>query len=97
MKKILTLIPLLFLTACSTTPTKDELMSEDAYVQLSFDVNEQGHTENIIVIDSSHNGFFDKKAIEAIKKWQYKPKMINGKPVKKIGEKAQLDFKITDK
>ncbi|AOT11192.1 energy transducer TonB [Pseudoalteromonas luteoviolacea] len=97
MKTYLTLLLALLLTACSTTPTKEELLTSNAYVQLIFDVNEQGHTENIAVIESSHNGFFDNKAIEAIKKWKYRPKVVDGKAVKKVGEKAQLEFKITNK
>jgi len=51
------------------------------YVKLTFVVNENGHTENIKVIESVPAGVFDQESLNALKRWRYLPKCSNGLPV----------------
>lgn len=83
------------LAACTST-TEELAGVEQGYVLLQFDVNEQGETENITVLESSHNGFFDKEAVTSLKKWIYSPKVVNGQPARDTGKKVKLDFQIVD-
>ncbi|WP_246034162.1 energy transducer TonB [Thalassotalea mangrovi] len=64
------------------------------WVQLAFSINESGGVTDIEVIDSSPKRTFDKAAIKALKRWKYKPKMVDGKAFKQTGLSVQLDFNI---
>jgi TonB family protein len=48
-------------------------------VMLRIDVNERGQAQNIMVRESLGLGL-DERAIEAVKRWQFRPGTINGKP-----------------
>ncbi|WP_352311523.1 energy transducer TonB, partial [Psychrobacter sp. W2-37-MNA-CIBAN-0211] len=37
---------------------------------------------------------FDREAIRALKKWKYKPKIVDGKPLRQSGMTVQLDFTL---
>lgn len=85
----------LFLSSCAST-SEDHAIVEQGYVILQFDINEQGATENIEVIESTHNGLFDREAVSSLKKWRYKPKLVNGQPARDTGKKVRLEFQIAD-
>lgn len=63
-----------------------------AYVNLSFNIDEQGKPVDIKVIDSKPAGTFDKAAIRALSKWTYKPKTEKGVGIKQTGLTVRLDF-----
>jgi protein TonB len=69
----------------------------EGWVSLSFDVNKKGDVDNILVLDSSHKRVFDREAIRALKKWKYKPKMVDGLPKESIGLTEVLEFKLNNK
>jgi protein TonB len=50
-------------------------------VSVSFEVDEQGNVQDAAVQKSS-NSKFDQAALEAIKKWKFKPGRKDGVPVK---------------
>lgn len=47
-------------------------------VTLSFKVTSGGNTKDIKVISSTPEGVFDQVSVNALKKWKYMPKCING-------------------
>jgi protein TonB len=63
-------------------------------VKLSFTINEIGGVEDVSVIEAQPKRIFDKEAKRALRKWKYKPKVVDGKPVKQPGLTVQLDFKM---
>jgi TonB family protein len=50
------------------------------WVQLEFEINDVGATENVRVVESS-NEVFDAAAIAAVQRWRYVPRFENGLPV----------------
>jgi len=64
------------------------------FVKLSFDIDQQGHTNNITVVESVPEGVFDKAGSCSLSKWLYKPNIVNSKPVYQTDLKVQLDFKL---
>jgi len=67
---------------------------KEGWVRLSFTINEVGGVENVEVIEAEPRRIFDREAKRALRKWKYKPKIVDGKPVKQTGMKVQLDFKM---
>jgi len=53
-------------------------------VLVEFDVNEKGDTENVRVLDASLE-CFNGSSIDAVKKWKYSPKTIEGEPTYRRG------------
>ena len=48
------------------------------WVELRFQVNENGKTSNIEVAASEPPEIFDEAATYAVSKWRFKPRMVNG-------------------
>ncbi len=75
-------------------PRKALRLNKQGYVLLSFDINESGRVVNIQVIDANPRKLFEREAQRALKRWKYKPMLINGEAVSQIGQKIRLDFKM---
>jgi len=75
-------------------PRKALRLGKQGYVILSFDINQAGSVTNIQIIDAKPKRMFEREAKRALKKWKYKPMLVNGKPVSQIGQKIRLDFKM---
>jgi protein TonB len=73
-----------------------ESPSSERWVELSFDITELGDVVNIKVIKSTHQGMLNKAAIRALKKWKYKPKIVDGVAVIQKDMKVRLQFDIED-
>lgn len=64
------------------------------WVKLAFDINEIGQVINVKVIDSEPKRVFDKAAKQALSKWKYRAKSIDGKQVQQQNFTVQLDFNM---
>jgi periplasmic protein TonB len=53
----------------------------EGWVKIEFTVNPSGSVANARVIGASPPGIFDEAALDAIKKWKFKPKIVNGNAV----------------
>lgn len=73
-------------------PMSAQRNGTEGWVKLSFTINELGEVENVQVLESKPKRVFDKAARRALKRWKYKPKIVDGKPVKQEGQTVQLDF-----
>ena len=69
-------------------------LGKQGHVLLSFDVNEAGKVVNIKVLEEKPARMFARSAKRALKKWKYKPMLVNGKAVSQLGQKIRLDFKM---
>lgn len=67
---------------------------KEGWVRLSFTINEVGGVEDVDVMEAEPKRVFDREAKRALRKWKYKPKIVDGKPVKQFNMKVQLDFKL---
>ncbi|ACV28000.1 TonB family protein [Kangiella koreensis DSM 16069] len=68
----------------------------NGYVLFRFDIETDGTPTNIKVIYEHPKGIFTKEALRAIKKWKFKVKVVDGKPVKQYGMKYKLDFVLDE-
>lgn len=65
-------------------------------IVLQFDIEADGSTSNIQVIDAMPAYTFDREAVKALTEWKYKPRVIGGHAEKQTGLKVQLDFRMDE-
>lgn len=74
-----------------TTAARDGI---EGWVQLSFSISPAGEVIDPVVINAEPKRTFDREAIRAIKRWKYRPKVIEGVAQLQTGQTVQLDFKL---
>lgn len=67
---------------------------KEGWVQLSFVVEPDGTTSNIIIEDSS-NKAFERNALKSVRGWLYTPATMNGKAIQQCRNRVQIDFKLS--
>jgi protein TonB len=68
----------------------------EGWVKLRFNIGAAGAVESPVVVDALPAGVFEQAAVRAIKRWKYKPRVENGKPVVTRGVHVKLTFKLDD-
>lgn len=63
----------------------------EGYVVVSYTVNTSGTTEDINVLESSAT-LFEQAAIDAVEKYKYRPRIIDGQPVAVEGATSRIVF-----
>ena len=53
----------------------------EGWVDLEFTVGQNGKTQDIKITDSSNGGFFRKASINAVKQWQFQPRVFMGRTI----------------
>lgn len=67
---------------------------KEGWVELSFTINEVGGVDDVEVIDAEPKRIFDREAKRALRKWKYKPKVVDGVAQRQPGLKVRLDFTL---
>lgn len=77
-------------------PYKAAQRGIEGWVRVAFDVTASGSVENVEVIESDPPGVFDMAASQAVSRWRFKPRMVNGEAVP--GRASQVvEFTISKK
>ena len=63
-------------------------------VTLEFAVTEKGSVEDPVVVESDPPGIFDRAATDAVSMYKYRPKIVDGEPVRVEGVKNKIVFSI---
>ncbi|MFA3792706.1 TonB family protein [Aliiglaciecola sp. SL4] len=66
----------------------------EGWVKLQFNIDASGAVQNIQIIDAQPKRTFDREARKALKKWKYRPQIVDGKPTEQTGLEVVLDFKL---
>lgn len=75
-------------------PINEARKGKEGWVVLSFIVEPDGSTSNVIIEDSSGSRGFEKESKKAIKKWAYQPAIENGEAIQQCKTTVQLDFRM---
>jgi protein TonB len=75
-------------------PMQAQRNGTEGWVRLSFSINEVGGVEDISIIEAKPKRVFNRAAKRALKRWKYKPKVVEGKTIKQTGLTVQLDFSM---
>ena len=63
-------------------------------VTMKFTVTESGTVEDPVVVESDPPGIFDRVATDAVLLYKYRPKVVEGEPVRVEGVKNKIVFAI---
>ncbi len=66
----------------------------EGYVIVEFTVTEYGGTDAIKVVEAVPASVFDQSAIRAVRRWKYKPRVLNGVAVAVPGVRTQLTYSL---
>ena len=61
-------------------PRRTSVARTSGWVELRFRVNEQGHVDDVLVVNSEPPKIFDGAATRAVSRWRFKPNLVNGTP-----------------
>ncbi len=67
---------------------------KEGWVDLSFTINEVGGVEDVEVIDADPKRIFDREAKRALRKWKYRPKVVDGVAQRQPGLRVRLEFNL---
>ncbi len=74
-------------------PRNELLAGVEGWVKVRFTVEPDGSVSSPRVVDSRPPRVFDSSALRAIKKWKFKPKVVNGVAVSQDGSQI-IEFKL---
>ena len=78
-----------------TYPQRAREKGTQGWVDLEFTVASDGSTHEAVIKASDPAGVFDRAALDAVARWRYQPKMVNGTVVDQR-VKARLRFELAD-
>lgn len=67
----------------------------EGFVDMSFTVTTTGSVKDPIVLQST-SSLFERAAIQAVLKFKYKPRVVDGIPVEVPGVKTRISFELED-
>lgn len=67
--------------------------NQEGWVDVEFSVSTDGSVSNVTVVDSQPKHVFDRSAIDAVSRWEYKPATRNGEPMT-VTLRRRLQFNL---
>ena len=74
-------------------PREALLNGTEGWVKVQFTIMEDGTVGSASVIESQPRRLFDRNAIRAILRWKFKPRVVDGKAVKRDAVQT-IEFKL---
>ena len=78
----------------ATYPRRALQRGIEGYVVVEFTVTKQGSVKNPVVVEAEPQGIFEDSAMEAVLKFKYKPRVIDGEPVEVEGVRNRMTFEM---
>ncbi|EGR2795930.1 energy transducer TonB [Vibrio cidicii] len=75
-------------------PAKAKKRGIEGYVLLRFDIDETGRPQNIEVVEAQPARFFERSAVDAVKRWRYQPQIVDGAAQPILGYSTRIEFKM---
>lgn len=87
-------VPVLRITP--TYPSRASRRGIEGWVEVSFTITTTGATDNVQVVAEEPPGVFGRAATKAVRKWKYKPQMVDGKVQPRPGIRVLLKFELEE-
>lgn len=68
----------------------------EGWVVVEFTITPTGSVKDPVVLDSHPSSIFNRSALRSIRKWKYKPKIVDGNPVERPGIQQKITFELQD-
>lgn len=75
-------------------PKKAAMQGIEGWVKLSFSIDQLGAVTDVAVLESNPARIFNRAATAALKKWKYKPQLVEGEAMKQTGQVIVLEFNL---
>ena len=75
-------------------PVQAQLKGIQGYVLFTMDIGPDGSPSNISVEDESPRGVFRRNAMRAIRKWKFKPRIVNGQAITQRNMRYRMEFQL---
>jgi len=66
----------------------------EGFVVVGFSVSEKGEVFDAHILEAEPAGVFERSALKAIRKFKYKARMVNGKPVSTNGQRYLFRYEL---
>lgn len=77
-------------------PRKAARAREEGWVRIEFTITENGTVVDPVVVEARPRRTFNRSALAAIRKWQFKPKLSDGKPVSRKASQV-IEFRLANR
>lgn len=78
----------------ATYPRRALQRGIEGYVVVEFTVTKQGSVRDPVVVEAEPQDIFDEAAMDAVLKFKYKPRVIDGEPVEVDGVRNRMTFEM---
>ncbi|UXI04266.1 energy transducer TonB [Photobacterium sp. TY1-4] len=75
-------------------PARAQKRGMEGYVVLSFTIDPNGRPTDIQVLDAKPRRIFEREAVQALRRWKYQPKVVDGAAIAQVGQTIRLEFKL---
>lgn len=75
-------------------PQFERRQRKQAWVRITYCIDESGATRNVSVLDSVGNAKFDNAAIETVNQWKFEPALIDGQPSWQCRNQTGISFEL---
>ncbi len=75
-------------------PRRAAVKGVEGWVKIAFTIQGDGSVLDAKVIDAKPSRIFNRAALNAIKKWKFKPRLVEGKPVPRKAEQI-IEFTLS--
>lgn len=76
-------------------PRRAQMRGLEGAVKVEFTITETGKVKDPSVLEATPPGIFDRAALQAILRWKFKPKTVEGKPVARRAFQV-ITFELSD-
>jgi protein TonB len=77
-------------------PARAQERGIEGWVVVEFTISPTGAVKDPIVLESEPSSIFNRAALRSIRKWKYKPKVVDGNPVERPGIQQKITFELED-
>ena len=74
-------------------PRKAAKSRIEGWVKVEFTITAKGAVTDAVVIDSRPRRTFDRSAVQSVRKWRFKPRVVDGRPVQRKASQV-IEFKL---
>jgi protein TonB len=75
-------------------PPNAALRGTEGFVRVRFSVTTAGTVRDAVVVASEPGTIFDDAALQAIARWRYNPRVVDGVAVERVGLETLLRFEL---